>query len=135
MRYMFLVTQTKGGEPPQALVDAMEEARKQAVSDGGMISTGGLAPPEQGARATLVGGRLTVKDGPFAEAKEVLGGYWMIQVKSREEAIEWAKRAPMSDDEIIEVRRVQEMEDFSPEGQKVAKDFPEIKKKAAKARK
>jgi hypothetical protein len=59
----------------------------------------------------------------------------MIQVKSREEAIEWAKRAPMSDDEIIEVRRVQEMEDFSEEGQKVAEKFPEIKKKAAKSRK
>ena len=59
-------------------------------------------------------------DGPFAEAKEVLGGYWMIQVKSKEEAIEWAKRAPMGDNEIIEVRQVQEMSDFPEDVQKAA---------------
>ena len=55
-----------------------------------------------------------MKDGPFTEAKEVLGGYWMIQVASREEAIEWARRAPMGDNEIIEIRQVQEIEDFEP---------------------
>jgi len=85
---MFLVTQTKGGQPPQALIDAMEEARKKAVSDGGMISTGGLAPPEQGARAILKGGRLTVKDGPFAEAKELVGGYAIMEHPTREAAVE-----------------------------------------------
>jgi hypothetical protein len=85
---MFLVTQTKGGQPPQALMDAMEEARKQAVSDGGMISTGGLAPAEQSARATLVGGTLTVKDGPFAEAKELVGGYAIMEHPTREAAVE-----------------------------------------------
>ena len=88
MRYMFLVTQTKGGQPPQALIDAMEEARKQAESDGGMISTGGLAPAEQSARATLVGGRLTLKDGPFAEAKELVGGYAIMEHPTREAAVE-----------------------------------------------
>lgn len=88
MRYMFLVTQTKGGQPPQALFEAMEEARKQAVSDGGMISTGGLAPAEQGARATLKGGRLTVTDGPFAEAKEMVGGYAIMEHPTREAAVE-----------------------------------------------
>jgi hypothetical protein len=85
---MFLVTQTKGGQPPQALIDAMEEARKQAVSDGGMISTGGLAPPEQGARATLKNGKLAVKDGPFAEAKELVGGYAIMEHPTREAAVE-----------------------------------------------
>ena len=67
-----------------------------------------------GARVSYSGGKPTVSDGPFAEAKEVLGGYWMIQVKSREEAIEWARRAPMGDNEIIEIRQVQEIEDFEP---------------------
>jgi hypothetical protein len=61
-----------------------------------------------------------VTDGPFAEAKEVLGGYWMIQVKSRAEAIEWAKRAPMPDGDVIEIRQVQELADFPPEIQQVA---------------
>jgi hypothetical protein len=65
-----------------------------------------------GARVSFSGGKPKVTDGPFAEAKEVLGGYWMIQVKSREEAIEWAKRCPGSDNEVIEIRQVQEMSDF-----------------------
>ena len=112
MRYMFLVTQTKGGQPPQALIDAMEEARKKAVSDGGMISTGGLAPPEQGTRATLKGGRLTVKDGPFAEAKELIAGYWLVQFKTKQECIEWAKRVPFKEGEI-EIRQLFELEEFT----------------------
>jgi hypothetical protein len=85
---MFLVTQTKGGQPPRALIDAMEVARKQSVSDGGMISTGGLGPAEQSVRATLNGGRLTVKDGPFAEAKELVGGYAIMEHPTREAAVE-----------------------------------------------
>ena len=93
MRYMFLVTQTKGGQPPQALIDAMEDARKEALETGGMISTGGLGPAEQSARATLKGGKLTVKDGPFAESKEFLAGYWIIDVPSRDRAFEVAARA------------------------------------------
>ena len=64
------------------------------------------------------GGKPKVTDGPFAEAKEIVGGYWMIQAKSKEEAIEWAKRCPGSDNEVIEIRQVQEFEDFSPEVQK-----------------
>jgi hypothetical protein len=64
---------------------------------------------------SFAGGKPKVTDGPFAEAKEVLGGYWMIQVKSREEAIEWAKRCPGSENEVIEIRQVQEMADFSEE--------------------
>ena len=88
MRYMFLVTQTKGGQPPQPLIDAMEDARKEAVASGGMISTGGLAPADQSARATLKGGRLTVKDGPFAEAKELVGGYAIMEHPTKEAAVE-----------------------------------------------
>ena len=74
-----------------------------------MRSTGCTHPP--GARVTFAGGKAKVTDGPFAEAKEVLGGYWMIQVKSREEAIEWATRCP-GDDCIVEVRQVQEFRTF-----------------------
>ena len=94
MRYRFLVTQTKGGQPPQGLIDGLEEARKQAVSDGGMISSGGLAPPEQGARATLKGGRLTVKDGPFAEAKELVGGYAIMEHRTTSSSTCWGIPTP-----------------------------------------
>ena len=143
MRFMMLVI-PKGYEsaPPDATktldtkrMEQMMKYNESLQKAGVLLALDGLHPPSTGARVSYKGGKPSVKDGPFAEAKEVLGGYWMIQVKSREEAIEWAKRAPMSDDEIIEVRRVQEMEDFSPEGQKVAKKFPEIKKRAAKSRK
>jgi hypothetical protein len=78
-----------------------------------------------GARVTFAGGKPRVSDGPFAEAKEVLGGYWMIQVKSREEAIEWACRCPASENEIIEVRQVQEFSDFPEEVQAELAGFNE----------
>jgi hypothetical protein len=78
------------------------------------------------ARVSFVGGKPTVTDGPFAEAKEVLGVYWMIQVKSKAEAIEWATRCPASDNEVIEVRQVQEFEDFPAEIQKEAAGFCEM---------
>src|SRR5207247_6165579 len=77
-------------------------------------------PPAAGAPVSFPGGKAKGADGPFTEAEEVLGGYWMIQVKSRAEAIEWAKRAPMLDGDIIEVRQVQEISDFPPDGQKAA---------------
>src|SRR6266581_503038 len=81
----------------------------------------GLHPPAKGARVRFSGGKPKVTDGPFTEAKELLGGYWMIQVKSKEEAVEWAKRAPMQDGDIIEVRQVQELSDFPPDVQKAAR--------------
>src|SRR2546422_11360410 len=80
----------------------------------------GLHSPATGARVCFSGGTPMVTDGPFTEAKEVLDGYWMIQVQSRAEAIEWAKRAPMQDGDIIEVRQVQEISDFPPDVQKAA---------------
>jgi hypothetical protein len=76
-----------------------------------------------GARVTYPGGKPKVTDGPFAEAKEVLGGYWMIEVKSRAEAIEWAKRVPGGENETVEVRQVQEMEDFPAEVQEAVGGF------------
>jgi len=143
MRFMMLVI-PKGYESAPAdatkkldpkRMEQMMKYNESLQKAGVLLALDGLHPPSTGARVSYKGGKPSVVDGPFAEAKEVLGGYWMIQVKSREEAIEWAKRAPMSDEEIIEVRRVQEMEDFSEEGRKVAKKFPEIQKKAAKSRK
>jgi hypothetical protein len=103
----------------------------EALQDAGvLLALDGLHPPSSGARVSFAGGQPRVTDGPFAEAKEVLGGYWMIRVGSREEAIEWAKRCPASDNEIIEVRQVQEMSDYSPEVQEVAAALPEMQARA-----
>jgi len=85
-----------------------------------LIALDGLHPPSMGARVSFAGGKPKVTDGPFAEAKEVLGGYWMIQVRSRDEAIAWASRCPASGNEVIEIRQVQEFEDFPPDVQKAA---------------
>jgi hypothetical protein len=97
---------------------------------GVLLALDGLHPPSMGARVTFAGGKPKVTDGPFAEAKEVLGGYWMIQVKSREEAIEWASRCPASENEIVEVRQVQEMEDFPADVQEAAAGFVEMQAEA-----
>jgi hypothetical protein len=83
-----------------------------------------------GARVTFDGGKARVSDGPFAEAKEVLGGYWMIEVKSKDEAIQWATRVPAQNGETIEVRQVQEFGDFPPDVQKAAEGFKEMREQA-----
>ena len=93
---------------------------------GVLLGLDGLHPPSMGARVSFSGKKPTVTDGPFIESKEVLGGYWMIQVNSKEEAIEWAKRCPASDNEIIEIRQVQEFADFPADVQKAAAGFPEM---------
>ncbi len=98
--------------PPADLVEKMSRYNDQLAKAGVLLALDGLHPPSTGARVTYKGGKPKVTDGPFAEAKEVLGGYWMIQVKSREEAIEWAKRIPAQPGDVVEVRRVQEFEDF-----------------------
>ena len=79
-------------------------------------------------------GTLSQTDGPFTEAKEVLGGYWMIQVKSKEEAIEWASRCPASDNEVIEVRQVQEFSDFPADVQQAAAGFTELQAQSKQGR-
>jgi hypothetical protein len=104
----------------------------EALKDAGvLIALDGLHPPSMGARVSFAGGKPLVTDGPFTEAKEVLGGYWMIDVASREEAIAWAAKCPASENEIIEIRQVQEMSDFSPEVQEAAAGFAELKAKTA----
>ena len=100
---------------------AMGKLMEESTKSGELVATGGLLPISKGgAHVRSSGGKITVTDGPFAEAKELVGGYWMIQVKSKEEAVEWAKRAPMLDGDIIEVRQVQEIEDFPPDVRKAA---------------
>jgi len=109
-----------GTLPDPKLVERMSKYNQSLTNAGVLLALDGLHPPSAGARVRFAGGKPAVTDGPFAEAKEVLGGYWMIQVKSKAEAIEWAKRAPMPDGDVIEIRQVQEMADFTPEIQKAA---------------
>ena len=132
MRFMMLVI-PKGYEsaqpnqmPDPKQVEQMMKFNESLANAGVLLSLDGLAPPSAGARVSFSGGKPKVTDGPFSEAKECVGGYWMIQVKSKEEAIEWAKRAPMGDNEIIEVRQVQEMEDFPADVQAAAAGFEEL---------
>ncbi len=136
MRFMMLMiprgyeTAAPGTAPPADRVAAMMRYNESLQKAGVLLALDGLHPPSTGARVSFKGGKPTVRDGPFSEAKEVLGGYWMIQVKSRQEAIEWAKRCPGSDDETIEIRQVQEMADFPPDVQKAASGFEQMQKKA-----
>jgi hypothetical protein len=124
MRFMMLMI-PKGCEkaapgtmPDAKAVAAMMKYNESLQKAGVLLALDGLHPPSMGARVSFAGGKPTVTDGPFTEAKEILGGYWMIQVKSKEEAMEWAKRCPASENEVIEIRQVQEFEDFAPEVQK-----------------
>lgn len=100
----------------------------EALKDAGVLITlDGLHPPSMGARVSFATGVPVATDGPFTEAKEVLGGYWMIDVASREEAIAWAKKCPASANEIIEIRQVQELSDFPPDVQAAAAGFENLK--------
>jgi hypothetical protein len=134
MRFMMLVipkgyeTAEPGTMPEADAVAKMMKYNEELQKAGVLLALDGLHPASMGARVSFDGGKPKVTDGPFAEAKEVLGGYWMIQVKSKEEAIEWAKRAPMSANEIIEVRQVQEMSDFPPDVQEAAAGFEEMQR-------
>jgi hypothetical protein len=99
--------------PDPEAVRKMGEYNEQMRKAGILLALDGLTPPAAGARVSFAGGKVMVTDGPFAETKEVIGGYWMIRVGSREEAIEWAKRCPAAANDVIEIRRVFEPEDFS----------------------
>jgi hypothetical protein len=112
--------------PDAIAVEAMMKYNKSLQEAGVLLSLEGLHPPSKGARVSFSHGKPTVTNGPFPETKETLGGYWMIQVNSREEAIEWAKRCPASDNEVIEVRQVQELTDFPADVQAVAAGLGEL---------
>lgn len=118
MRVMVMVKANKDSEagvmPSTAELAAMGQFNEELVKAGVMLAGDGLSPSAQGVRIYYTGDKRTVVDGPFTEAKELIAGYWMWQVKSMEEAIEWVKRCPnpMNGDSVIEVRRVYEAEDF-----------------------
>jgi hypothetical protein len=137
MRFMMLMIpkgyeQAKPGTLPDAkAVEAMMKYNEELQKAGVLLALEGLHPPSMGARVSFAGGGPQVTDGPFAEATEVLGGFWMIQVKSKEEAIQWATRCPASTNEIIEVRQIQEMTDFPAEVQKAAEGFTEMQTRSA----
>jgi hypothetical protein len=129
MRFMMLMipkgyeTAPPGTVPGAAAVSAMMEYNRTLQKAGVLLALDGLHPPSMGARVSFASGKPKVEDGPFAEAKEVLGGYWVIQVRSREEAVEWACRCPAGRNEVIEVRQVQELSDFPADVQAAAGDF------------
>jgi hypothetical protein len=132
MRFMMLMiprgyeSAAPGTMPPADAVAQMMKYNEALQAAGVLITCDGLHPPSAGARVSFAGGTPLVTDGPFTEAKEVLGGYWMIDVKSKEEAIGWAKRCPASANEVIEIRQVREMADFPPDVQKAAAGFAEM---------
>ena len=136
MRFMMLMipkgyeSAAPGTMPDAKQVEAMMKYNESLQKAGVLLALDGLHPPSMGARVSFPGGKPKVTDGPFSEAKEVLGGYWMIQVKSREEAIEWASRCPAGENEVIEVRQVQEMGDFPREIQETLTGFTDLGRRA-----
>jgi hypothetical protein len=112
--------------PSAEAVAAMMKYNEALKEAGVLITLDGLHPPSAGARVSFAGGKPVVTDGPFTESKEVLGGYWMIEVGSQQEAIAWAKRCPASGNEVIEIRQVHEMSDFPPDVQEAAAGFAEL---------
>ena len=132
MRFMMLMipkgyeTAEPGTMPDAEAVAAMMKYNEALHKAGVLRGLDGLHPPSMGARVSFSGGKPVVTDGPFIEAKEVLGGYWMIEVGSKEEAVEWASRCPASDNEVIEIRQVQEFSDFPADVQEAAAGFPEM---------
>ena len=138
MRFIMLMiprgyeTAAPGAMPDAERVAAMMRYNESLQQAGVLLALDGLHPPSMGARVSFSGGKSLVSHGPFAEAKEVVGGYWMIEVKSRDEAIEWATRCPASDNEIIEIRQVQELADFPEDVQQAAAGFAEMQATARK---
>lgn len=129
MRFMMLMipqgyeSAAPGTLPSAEQVVAMMAYNHSLQAAGVLRALDGLHPPSMGARVSFRGGRPSVTDGPFPEAKEVLGGYWVIEVASREEAVEWAKRCPGADNETIEVRQMMDVEDFPEDVKKAVERF------------
>ena len=113
-----------GWVPDVTDMEAMRIYNEELQKAGVLLALDGLTPPAtMSARVTFKGGKSKVTDGPFPEAKEVVGGYWVIEVKSREEALEWASRIPGKDNEMVEVRRFFEMSDFGVAAQENIEEF------------
>lgn len=132
MRFMLLMipkgyeNAAPGAIPEAKDVEVMMKYNESLQKAGVLITLDALHPPSMGARVTFSGGKPKVTDGPFPEAKETLGGYWIIQVNSKQEAVEWASRCPASDDEIIEIRQMQELSDFPDDVQAAAAGFSDL---------
>lgn len=122
MRFMMIVKASKDSEagkmPSEELLNAMGKYNEELMRAGALVDLAGLHPSSKGARVKFAAGKRTVIDGPFAETKELIAGYWIIKVKSKEEAIEWANRVPSPHGEWaegeIELRQIFELEDFAP---------------------
>ncbi len=127
MRFMMLIkmdSSDENYEATEADVAAMTRYNEELTKAGALLALDGLQPPSKGAVVTFsANGDAIVTDGPYAEAKEVVGGYWLIQTKSKEEAVEWATRVPGDEHTTIELRQIFEMSDFSPELQAAAGDL------------
>ncbi|SDE11180.1 Uncharacterized conserved protein [Variovorax sp. CF079] len=119
MRFMVIVKASKDSEagvmPTEQLLTEMGKYNEELVKAGVMLAGEGLQPSSKGARVRFEGKQRTVIDGPFSETKELVAGYWLWQVRSKDEAIEWLKRAPFTGNEEVELRQVFEMEDFGAE--------------------
>ncbi len=120
MRFMMLMypgprAEEPGAKPSADDFSAMMRFNEELSKSGALLALDGLHPSEKGARVSFKDGTPTVTDGPFAETKELLGGYWMIQVASKAEAVEWARRCPANPDDVIEIRQMFELSDFGPE--------------------
>jgi hypothetical protein len=137
MRFMMIMfpggyENAKPGTAPDLKdIERMRVYNEQLQKAGVLLALDGLTPPAtMSARVTFKGGKSKVTDGPFAEAKEVIGGYWVIEVKSREEALEWASRIPGKDNETVEVRRMFDLTDFPTD---VQKKLVELEEQSAKS--
>ena len=132
MRFMMLIipkgyeAAAPGTMPEAKAVAAMMKYNESLQKAGVLLALDGLHPPSMGARVTFADGKPKVTAGPFSESKEVLGGYWMIQVKSKAEAIEWACRCPAGPNEMIEIRQVQEFADFPSDVKQAASGVAEL---------
>jgi hypothetical protein len=130
MRFMMLVKATPESEadvlPGPELLAAMGKYNEELINAGVMLAGDGLQSSSKGARVTFSGGKRTVTDGPFTEAKELIAGYWLIEAKSKEEAVEWASRVPFEDGEI-EIRQVFEDSDFASLPPDTAKHEPAVR--------
>jgi len=121
----------EGFSPPAEAVEKMMTFNEELTKAGALVSLDGLHPVSKGARVSFRAGKAAVTDGPYIESKEVIGGYWMINVRSKEEAVEWMKRCPAGDGDVIEIRRLFEMEDFPADVRKAA-DNPAVRAQVEK---
>jgi len=123
MRFMMLMIPNipeQNWVPDAKSFAAMAQYNTALQKSGALLAVDGLHAPSKGARVSFSAGKSHVTDGPFSEAREVVGGYWMIQVKSKAEAVEWARRCPAADGHVIELRQVFELSDFPPDVQQAA---------------